>query len=51
MEANGQLHALAALFSGKVSQVPIGWAPDPFWTRWWREKNSQLLYVFENVSL
>jgi hypothetical protein len=42
MEVSGQLHAPAALPPGKNSLVPIGqeagWAPEPFWTRWWREK-------------
>jgi hypothetical protein len=31
-----------ALPTGKEHSVPIeweaGWAPEPFWTRWWREK-------------
>jgi hypothetical protein len=42
MEVSGQLHAPAALSSGKGAMVPIGqeagWAPEPVWTRWWREK-------------
>jgi hypothetical protein len=42
MEVNGQLHAPAALPAGKEPLVPIGqeagWAPEPVWTRWWREK-------------
>jgi len=42
MEVSGQLHASAALLPGKESLVPIGWeawwAPQPVWTRWWREK-------------
>jgi len=42
MEVSGQLHAQAALLLGKEPLVPIGqevgWAPEPFWTRWWREK-------------
>jgi hypothetical protein len=32
----------AALPPGQEAPVPIakevGWAPEPFWTRWWREK-------------
>jgi hypothetical protein len=42
MEMSGQLHAPAALPLGKEPLVPIGqeagWAPEPFWTRWFREK-------------
>jgi len=42
MEVSGQLHAPAALPPGKEPMVPIGWgarwAPEPFWTRRWREK-------------
>jgi hypothetical protein len=42
MEVSGQLHAPAALPPGKKPLVPIGqeagWAPEPFWTRWFREK-------------
>jgi hypothetical protein len=42
MEMNCQLHAPSALPLGKKSLVPIeqesGWAPEPVWTRWWREK-------------
>jgi hypothetical protein len=42
MEVSGQLHAPAALPPGKELLVPIGeeagWAPEPFWTWWWREK-------------
>jgi hypothetical protein len=42
MEVSGQLHAPAALLPGEEFQVPIGqkagWAPEPVWTRWWREK-------------
>jgi hypothetical protein len=38
MEVSGQLHAPAALLSGKEPLVPIGeeagWAPEQFWTRW-----------------
>jgi hypothetical protein len=37
MEVSGQPHAPAAL-----PPVPIReeaeWAPEPVWTRWWREK-------------
>jgi hypothetical protein len=39
---SGQLHAPAALPPGKEHLVPIGygagWAPEPVWTLWWREK-------------
>jgi hypothetical protein len=42
MEVSGQLHAPVALLPGKEPLVPIGqeagWAPEPFWMRWWREK-------------
>jgi hypothetical protein len=42
MEVIGQLHAPAPLPPGKEPPVHIGeesgWAPEPFWTRWWREK-------------
>jgi len=42
MEVSGQLHAPAALPPGKEPSVPIGyeagWTPEPFWTRWWKEK-------------
>jgi hypothetical protein len=42
MEVSGQLHAPAALSPGKEPLVPIGkeagWAPELFWTRWWRYK-------------
>jgi hypothetical protein len=42
MEVSGQLHAPAALPPGKQPPVPTGkeaeWAPEPFLTRWWREK-------------
>jgi hypothetical protein len=42
MEMSGQLQALAALPSGKEDLVTtgeeVGWAPEPVWTRWWREK-------------
>jgi hypothetical protein len=44
MEVSGQLHAPAALPPGKEPLVPIryeaGWAPEPFWTRWFKEKFS-----------
>jgi len=39
MEVSGQLHAPAALPTGKESLVPTGyeagWAPEPVWTRGW----------------
>jgi hypothetical protein len=39
---SGQLHAPVALPPGKEPLVSIGqeagWTPEPFWTRWWREK-------------
>jgi len=39
MKVSGQLHVPAVLFTGKEPLVPIGqevgWAPEPFWTRWW----------------
>jgi hypothetical protein len=42
MEVSGQLHAPAALPSGKEPLLPTeyeaGWAPQPVWTRWWRQK-------------
>jgi len=42
MEVSGQLHAPAALPSGKEPVATIGyesvWAPEPFWTWWWKEK-------------
>jgi hypothetical protein len=42
MKVSGELHALATLTPGKEPLVRIGyeagWAPEPFWTRWWREK-------------
>jgi hypothetical protein len=42
MEVSGHLHAPASLPPRKEPLVPIGkeagWAPEPFWTRWWREK-------------
>jgi hypothetical protein len=38
MEVSGQLYALAALPPVKEPLVPIGWAPAPVWTQWWREK-------------
>jgi hypothetical protein len=42
MEASGQLHAPAALPSGKEPPVPMeqeaGWAPEPAWTLWSKEK-------------
>jgi hypothetical protein len=41
MEVSGQLQAPAALPTGEEPLVPIrreaGWAPEPFWTRWWTE--------------
>jgi hypothetical protein len=44
MEVSGQLHDPAALPSDKQSLVHIGYetecTPEPFWTRWWREKYS-----------
>jgi hypothetical protein len=42
MEVSGQLHAPAALSPEKEPLVPIGeeagWASEPFWTQWRREK-------------
>jgi hypothetical protein len=42
MEASGQLHAPSALPLGEEPPVPIvyeaGWAPEPVWTLWRREK-------------
>jgi hypothetical protein len=42
MEVSGRLHTPAILLPGKEPLVPTGqevrWAPEPFWTRWWREK-------------
>jgi hypothetical protein len=43
MEVSGLIHAPAALPPGKDPSVPIvqedGWAPEPVWKRWRREKN------------
>jgi hypothetical protein len=42
MEVGGQLHGPAALPPGKEPLVAIGeeagCAPEPVWTRWWKEK-------------
>jgi len=41
MEVSGQPHAPATILPGKEPLVPIGqtgWAPQPAWTRWWRQK-------------
>jgi len=42
MDVSGQFHDPAALPSKKQSLVPLGyeagWAPEPVWTRWRREK-------------
>jgi hypothetical protein len=42
MDVSGQIHAPAALASGKEPLLPIrreaGWDPEPVWKRWWREK-------------
>jgi hypothetical protein len=42
MEMSGQFHAPAALPPGKEPRIHVGyeagWVPEPFWTRWWREK-------------
>jgi len=42
MEVSGQFHARAALPPEKEPLVPTGqeagWAPEPVWTRWLREK-------------
>jgi hypothetical protein len=47
MEMSGQLQAPAALLPEKEPLVPIrleaGWAQEPVWTLWWREKNFQIL--------
>jgi hypothetical protein len=41
MEVSGELHA-PAYRQGKTPLIPngqeAGWAPEPVWTRWWREK-------------
>jgi hypothetical protein len=43
MEVSGQLHVPAALPLGKEPTVPTGqeagWAPEPVWTLWRREKS------------
>jgi hypothetical protein len=43
MEMSGQLHASAALPSGKQKPVAViqeaGWAPEPVLTLWTREKS------------
>jgi hypothetical protein len=42
MEVSGELHALAALSPGKEPLITFGyeagWAPEPAWTLWSREK-------------
>jgi hypothetical protein len=42
MEVSGQLHVLTVLLSGKEPPISIveeaGWAPEPVWTLWRREK-------------
>jgi hypothetical protein len=42
MEVSDQLRVPTALPLGKENVVHIGqeagWAPEPFWTRWWKEK-------------
>jgi len=49
MDMSGQLHAPAALLSGKQSLIPIGkedrWAPDPVWAEC--KKKSQPLPAIE----
>jgi hypothetical protein len=44
MEVSGQFHAPTALPPREKPLVPTaqeaGWAPEPVWTRWWREKFS-----------
>jgi hypothetical protein len=45
MEVSGHLHALADLLPWKELPVPIeetGWAPQPVWTLWRREKSLSL---------
>jgi hypothetical protein len=43
MVVNGQLYAPAVLHPGEEAPVPIGqeagWAPEPVWRRWRREKS------------
>jgi len=43
MVVSSQLHALAPLPLGEEPLAPIGqdagWASEPVWTRWWREKS------------
>jgi hypothetical protein len=43
MEVSAQLYAPADLTPGKEPTVPIeyeaGWAPEPLWTLWSREKS------------
>jgi hypothetical protein len=43
MEVSGQLHGPAALSPRKETLVSIeqeaGWAPEPVWALWWREKS------------
>jgi hypothetical protein len=43
MELSGQLHASAALLQAKEFPLPIGqeagWAPEPVWTMWRKEKS------------
>jgi hypothetical protein len=47
MEVSGQFHAPATLPPGKEPPVTIGyeagWAPEPVWTLWRREKSLSLL--------
>jgi len=38
MEVIDQLYAPTTLPAGKELLVPIGWTPEPVWTRWWREE-------------
>jgi len=37
MEMSGQLHAPAALLP-VPTELEVGWAPEPVWTRWRRRK-------------
>jgi hypothetical protein len=46
MEVSGHLHSLVALPPGKGPSVPTvqeaGWAPEPVWKLWRREKSLAL---------
>jgi hypothetical protein len=60
MEVSGQFHAPVALPPEKepliLNGYEAGWAPEPFWKRWGREKfpapaRNRTLFVQTNVPL